>query len=281
MAFENFDQAAEALAAANRGETVPDSPSPDTTSTAPANQPEQPQGQPTETTQAQPTEQPRVNLDQLDLSPEQRSYIEQREREMQADYTRKTQEVAAQRREAEQAMEFIQALNSDPQFAYQVHQTLSQALEQQGVFPNADQQPQVPEEDTFEDPYMQKLQELENWQRQQEQRFREAEATARIEQGISAIRQANPNYTDEDVQSILTMAFAYNGDIAQAEQAYKGVTQRVTESYLKQKESVPAQLNQPSSTGHAEIPPEGFKTLNDPRLEEAAKRMLLNAGGQW
>jgi hypothetical protein len=77
------------------------------------------------------------------------------------------------------------------------------------------------------------------------------------------------------------MAFAFNGDVMAASDAYKAVTQRVTEGYLAKKESVPASLNQPSSTGHAEIPPEGFKNLNDPRLQAAAERMLADSGAQW
>jgi hypothetical protein len=215
-----------------------------------------------------------------------RSYVETREREMQADYTRKTQEVAAQRKEAEQALEFINALNTDPSFALQVHETLSQALQQQGYSVEqanaaANQQMQGNADDLFVDPYMEKIQELENWKTAQEQRIREAEASARIESSIAAIRSDNPAYKDDDIKDILTMAFAYGGDVLQAANAYKTVTQRIVEGYVGQKESVPASLNQPSSTGHAEIPPEGFKSLNDPRLEEAARKMLAESGAQF
>jgi hypothetical protein len=128
---------------------------------------------------------------------------------------------------------------------------------------------------------MEKIQELENWKTAQEQRIREAEASARIESSIAAIRSDNPNYKDDDIKDILTMAFAYGGDVLQAANAYKTVTQRIVEGYVGQKESVPASLNQPSSTGHAEIPPEGFKSLNDPRLEEAARKMLAESGAQF
>lgn len=252
---------------------------------APLNQPTEPVVATPTDDSAQAVSQPRIDPDHLNLTPEAKSYIDQREREMQADYTRKTQEVAEQRREAEQAMEFINALNSDPNFAYQVKETLTQALQQQGYSPQEAHamatQSTFPDEDTFVDPYVQKIEELENWKNQQEQRFAVQDATNRIESGIAAIRQANPNYGDDDVKDILTMAFAFNGDVVAAADAYKNVTQRVTESYLAQKESVPASLNQPSSAGHAEIPPEGFTSLNDPRLEAAAKQMLANSGAQW
>lgn len=279
MPIENEAQAIDALTAANAQDNAPAAPS-----------------QPTEPVQtdtsAQVENQPRIDPASLDLSPEAQAYLQQREREMQADYTRKTQEVAAQRREAEQAMEFINALNTDPNFAYQVHSSLTEALQAQG-YSLADAQAAATEhlggnqswdeygDDTFADPYAEKIQQLEAWQAQQEQRLAIADAEARINAGVNAIRQANPNYTDDDVSSILTMAFAYNGDVAAAEQAYKSITQRVTENYLNQKASVPANLNQPTSSGHAEIPPEGFSSLNDPRLEEAAKRMLADSGAQF
>lgn len=272
MPIENEDQAIEALTAASAQD-------------AGVSQPVAPESTTTDDS-AQPSEQPRVDPASLNLPPEAQAYLQQREREMQADYTRKTQEVAAQRREAEQALEFINALNTDPSFAYQVHNQLTEALQAQGYSladaqAAASQQIGGYEDDTFIDPYAEKIQQLEQWQAQQEHRFAVADAEARINAGIQAVRAANPSYTDDDVKDILTMAFAYNGDVTQAAEAYKAVQQRVTESYLNQKTSVPASLNQPSSAGHSEIPPEGFKDLNDPRLEEAAKRMLAESGAQW
>lgn len=266
MPIENEDQAIEALVAAND----------------PASQPEpvSPQDD-----QAQVESQPRIDPSTLELPDEARSYLEQREREMQADYTRKTQEVAEQRREAEQALEFVNALNSDPDFALQVAQTLSESLQAQGY--SAQEADALAagqtglDDDTFVDPYMEKINQLESWAVQQEQRIAVANAEAQINAGINAIRAENPNYTDDDIKDVLTMAFAYNGDVQQAHEAFKSITQRVTESYIGQKESVPTGLNQPSSAGHSEIPPEGFTSLTDPRLEEAAKRMLSESGAQW
>lgn len=277
MAIENEDQAIQALAEAG---AIDD---------GTANQPQETPVTPTDD-QAQVTDQPRIDLSHLDFSNEQavRGYLEQREREMQGDYTRKTQEVAAQRREAEQALEFVDALNNDPNFALQVSQTLTQALQEQGYsFQDAqaiaNQQVGGGDEydDTFVDPYMEKIGQLENWAAAQEQRYAVANAEAQINAGINAIRAENPTYTDDDIKDVLTMAFAYNGDVVAAHEAYKGITQRVTEGYIGQKESVPTSLNAPSSANHAEIPPEGFTSLSDPRLEEAAKQMLLNSGAQW
>jgi hypothetical protein len=271
MPIENEDQAIQALADAGAIDDGTSQPQPVT--------PAVPDDQ------AQVPDQPRIDPATLNLSPEAQAYLDQREREMQGDDTRKTQEVAEQRREAEQAMEFINALNTDPSFAQQVAQTLSQSLQQQGYSPQeadafAAGQGEFAD-DTFVDPYMDKINQLENWAQQQEQRYAVANAEAQIHAGINAIRAENPSYSDDDIKDVLTMAFAYNGDVVQAHDAFKSITQRVTEGYINQKAAVPSQLNAPSSAGHAEIPPEGFTSLNDPRLEEAAKRMLNEAGAQW
>lgn len=285
MAFESFEQAAEALAAANNGEApVAAQPEPVQTDTfAQSSQPSTPATQGDQSQQAQPDTQ-RIDPNQLNLDDQARQYLVQREREMQADYTRKTQELAAQRQEAEQALQFIEALNSDPNFALQVHQTLSQSLQAQGYsVAQADalaaQQIQGQEDYGYEDdPYMAKIQELEQWKTQQEQRIAEAEAAARIDSQLAVIRQQNPNFDDNDLRDIISMGFAFNGDLMRASEAFKSINQRSVERYMAQKASVPASLNQPTASGHAESAPEGFKTLNDPGLEAAAIRMLQESG---
>lgn len=286
MAFESFEQAAEALADANNGvESAAAQPTPVQPEVPNANQPyvdSATQGDQGHQAQPEPT---RIDPNQLDLSPEARQYVEQREREMQADYTRKTQELAEQRREAEQALEFINALNTDPNFALQVHQTLSQTLQAQGYsVAQADAlaaQQMQGEEDPYgyeDDPYMAKIQELEQWKHQQEQRIAEAEAAARIDSQLAVIRQQNPNFDDNDLRDIISMGFAFNGDLLKSAEAFKSINQRSVERYMAQKAQVPASLNQPTATGHAETAPEGFKGLNDPNLEKAAIRMLQESG---
>lgn len=285
MAFESFEQAAEALAAANNGE-VPAPVQPDPVQPAVSPEPSQPSTPATQGDQGQPVqpEPERIDPNQLQLDEQAKAYLAQREREMQADYTRKTQELAEQRREAEQALQFIEALNTDPNFALQVHQTLAQVLQEQGYSVAeanqlAAQQMQGQDEFGYEDdPYMAKIQELEQWKQQQEQRIAEAEAASRIDSQLSVIRQQNPSFDDNDLRDIISMGFAFNGDLLKASDAFKSINQRSVERYMAQKAAVPASLNQPTATGHAEIAPEGFKGLNDPRLEQAAIRMLQESG---
>lgn len=279
--FSSFDQAAEALAAAVGGEGqsgTPDS----TLANTPYTPPEAPNQQtPPDNTQGdQGTTQEQTFLDSrsIDLSqltPEQRDYISAREREMQAAFTQKTQELAAQRREAEQAMQFLSELNSNPDFALEVSQRLSGELERLGY--NQDgSEASFTEED---DPYLARLNELENWKGQQEQYLREAEAASRIDRETAVIHSENPHFTEDDFNSIYGLALAHNGDIRAAADAYKSITQRSVERYLNQKASVPATFqNQPTQSGHAEAPPEGFDSLGDKRLRAAALERLRAEG---
>lgn len=285
MAFESFEQAAEALASANSGEGYEAAAQP--TPVQPTQpEPSQPTEPATQGDQGQPVTPEPTRIDPNQLPPEARSYVEQREREMQADYTRKTQELAEQRREAEQALQFIEALNSDPNFALQVHQTLSQSLQSQGysveqanaLAANELQQNQGGDWEYEDDPYMAKIQELEQWKVQQEQRIAEAEAASHIDSQLSVIRQQNPAFQDDDLRDIISMGFAFGGDLIRAADAYKSINQRSVERYMAQKASVPASLNQPTATGHAQTPPEGFTGLDDPNLEKAAIRMLQESG---
>ena len=137
--FSSFDQAAEALAAAVGGDAQSGTPestlgnTPYTPSAESANQPTQPdntQGDQGTTQEQSFLDSRNIDLSQLDEN--SRNFLQAREREMQAAFTRKTQELAAQRAEAEQAMQFLNELNSNPEFAYQVQQRLSSELDQLG-----------------------------------------------------------------------------------------------------------------------------------------------------
>lgn len=281
--FSSFDQAAEALAAAVGGDAqsgTPESTLGNTPYTPPAESASQPT-QPDNTQGDQGTTQEQSfldsrNIDLSQLDENSRDFLQAREREMQAAFTRKTQELAAQRAEAEQAMQFLNELNSNPEFAYQVQQRLSSELDQLGF--------QNPNLETFngveeDDPYLSRLNELENWKVQQEQRIREAEASSRIERESAIIQNENPHYGEEDFNAIYGLALAHGGNIRAAADAYKSMNDRSIQRYLDQKASVPATFsNQPVQTGHAEAPPEGFQSVTDKRLRAAALERLRAEG---
>lgn len=281
--FSSFDQAAEALAAAVGGEGqagTPDSTLANTPYTPPVapSQPTQPDNTQGDqgTNQEQFLDSRNIDLSQLDEN--SRAFLTAREREMQAAFTRKTQELAAQRAEAEQAMQFLSELNSNPEFAYEVQQRLASELQGLG-YGEATQN-----FDTFngveeDDPYLAKINELEQWKNQQEQRIREAEAASRIDRESAIIQSENPHYGEEDFNAIYGLALAHGGNIRAAADAYKSMTDRSIQRYLDQKASVPATFtNQPSQGGHAEAPPEGFDSVTDKRLRQAALERLRAEG---
>lgn len=279
--FSSFDQAAEALAAAVGGDAqsgTPESTLGNQSFSPPAEAPSQPsEAGTTQGDQGTAEEQSFLdsrNIDLSQLDETSRNYIQAREREMQAAFTRKTQELAAQRAEAEQAMQFLSELNSNPEFAYEVQQRLNGELERLGYGQEA------PFSDVEEDdPYLAKINELEQWKNQQEQRIREAEAASRIDRESSVIQSENPHYGEEDFNAIYGLALAHNGDIRAAADAYKAMNDRAIQTYLARKGSVPATFtNQPAPTSHAEAPPEGFTSVNDKRIRAAALERLRAEG---
>jgi hypothetical protein len=158
---------------------------------------------------------------------------------MQADYTRKTQEAAQQRQEAEQAMQFIQALNSDPQFALQAYQTLEAQLAQQGYL-------QAQEEEQYDeygqpvgpDPYEEKIAELEQWRDQMQDEWLTANLSAQLDRQISVIQSQHPDWTEQDMQAVIDLGFATNGDLIAASGQYQAVQDQVLTRYLSSKSSV-------------------------------------------
>jgi len=195
------------------------------------------------------------SIDISGLPEEAQIFLRAREREMQADYTQKTQAAAAQRAEAEQAMQFIQALNSDPQFALQAYQTLEAQLAQQGYL-----QAQEPEEQYDEygqpvgpDPYEEKIAELEQWRDQMQDEWQTANLSAHLDRQISVIQSQHPDWTQEDMQSVIDLGFATNGDLMAASAQYQAVQDQVLARYLSSKSSVNTPAALPSG-GATQVP---------------------------
>lgn len=212
---------------------------------------------------------------------------------MQADYTRKTQTLAEQRRAIEalegvdptmavQAVQFVDRLQSDPTFALEIHRGLTAALEQSGLMPHEAEQAATQimqeevnqnqmqfEQDSYEDP---RLQELLEWKEQHEQRDLELQIQNALERQELAIRQSHPDYTDDDVNAIYQLAFAYAGDLNAANQVYQGIRDSFMSRYLEQKSSVPN--SPPPATGYADAPQQ---LTNPNQIHDAATRRLIEA----
>lgn len=235
------------------------------------------------------------NIDPNTLAPELQAIYKQ----MQGDYTRKTQTLAERERvynafggveEVRNAVQFTQALR-DPQNLVQLHEELSEYLQTQGLTPaEADAaatkeiQTATPREEEwgFSDPddeIRKKLTELESqnqelleWRNQQEEQRMLVELEQDIARKESFIRQNNPAYKDSDIDSIYIMSYAFGGDLLQAQAAYEDQRRRFATEYMGSKGSVPSSLG-PISTGGAEVPETFGRDLN--AAHDYAKRRAL------
>lgn len=207
---------------------------------------------------------------------------------MQADYTRKTQEIAEQRKLFEQfnefgidpsdalnAVGFLQRLDTDPDFArefaghlapQQEYPTTAQ-LPEQGVVPdNGGDYGNLPPELTAELEAMRQFR-AEMHEAQEQQAMIE-ELTVEENQ----IRAQYPHYSDADIDNIYRLAYATEGDLLAAQQMYHDMEQGMLNKYLQSKQ-VPLGATSPAS-GPASVPGRSFENLEE--AHKAAMERLRN-----
>lgn len=229
-----------------------------------------------------------------DIDPSQFSDAEEYKRRLQADYTRKTQAIAEQRNalqgidpdRARQSIEFIEALETDPNFVLAVHAQLTEALEASGYTPAqaaaiADAQVEdslggdFDEDDGAGSVMQRELAELKAWRDEQENlQWQQAQA-GRLQREEMAIRQANPTWNEQDFDSVFELAFAHGGSLDQAARSYKAMQDRLLGEYLERKQSVDPNLAPVPTAGHSVVPPEGFGGDMD-AAHKAASEHLRN-----
>jgi hypothetical protein len=194
---------------------------------------------------------------------------------MQADYTRKTQEIAELRRGfgalsehgvdpdvALQAVGFVQALNEDPEFAMQI----AAQIQQNAGTPNVSQ-PTVEttsENNSYEGLPPQVAAELEEMRAFRESMLEfqaQQESLEELEAMENTIRVSNPQYTDDDLETIYSLAYAHDGDLMAAAEQYHAMQQRMLGSYLQSKQ-VPMGAT-PAPATPSSSPSPGFKSLED------------------
>lgn len=236
-----------------------------------------------------------TNIDPSTLAPELQSIYKQ----MQGDYTRKTQSVAEREREiatfgdlneVRNAVEFANALR-DPQNLVQLHGELSEYLQSQGLTPAqadaaATQEIKSAQSDEgweFSDPdddIRRELQELKA-QNQDLMSWREKEEEQRlyasIEQDVARkeahIRNEHPEYGEQDINDIYVMSYAFGGDLMEAQRAYEAQRQRFAASYMQSKANVPSSLGPITPDSGAQVP-EGFGRDLDAAHDYAKRRAL-------
>lgn len=214
------------------------------------------------------------------LPPEAREYVSQREKMMQADYTRKTQELAEQRKAVESDLEFLQTIRTDPYAALEFHKELTDALIQSGLTPaQAAAEATATIEEAGEpgvvdpdDALRADLEDLKAWKAEQEETARLQQVEAELTRQEMAIRQSNPSYKDEDIDAIYELAFAHGGNLVSAQERYEQFRNQFVTAYTEQK-AVAAQQGEPVVGGGSQIP-QKFESIED--AHAAAQEALRN-----
>jgi hypothetical protein len=208
-----------------------------------------------------------------------RQRIEDVYKGFQGDYTRSKQSLAEQAKlyegldpqRARDSIQFVEALESNPDFAVRVHQELTSALQQQGYsLAEASAAATSALDDTSslgggeDEPVSalaKEVQDLRAWREQQEAQQSQQQLAAHIQRQEMAIRQSDPNLTDADVGRVYELAWAHGGDLNKAYESFKGLRDAFITSYIDAKSEVPPAT--PPVTGHAETPPEAPVSMSD------------------
>lgn len=206
---------------------------------------------------------------------------------MQADYTRKTQEIAELRRSYEsfseagvdpdvalQAIGFLQQLDNDPQFALQVAESIRQNVGTPDVAQTADvTTPDV--NDSYEGlppTLMSELEEMRAFRQEMMEMQAQQETMAELEAMENTIRTTNPDYSDDDIEAIYSLAYSTDGDLLAAQQQYHAIQQRMLSSYLKAK-TVPHGAT-PAPSAPSSTPGRAFGSLDE--AHKAAMEAVRN-----
>ena len=208
---------------------------------------------------------------------------------MQADYTRKTQEIADARRQFEafseygidpnvalEAVGFIQRLDEDPNFQVQVLNHLASLHEQPSIGQQNVQEnvPSNVQEDYANLPpeVRQELEEMRSFRASFAEQQEQFQMEQELEYEEAQIREAYPHYNDADIEHIYNLAFATEGDLIAAQQLYHQMEQGMLNKYLQSKQ-IPQGATSPSG-GPVSVPGKSFGNLDD--AHKAAMELVRN-----
>lgn len=243
-----------------------------------------------------------IDFDPNELPPE----LQERYKQMNTAWTQKTQALAEERKQYEaltefggaeaaiEAVKFAQALATDPNYALQVHEQLTQALTEAGLTPSQaskeaarqiDEAATTTETDfeDFEDggatakelvALKGQLEELNKWKKGQEDSQFEIRLANEMAQQENTILQQHPEYTDTDIEDIYALSYSVGGNLLQAAEVFTTLKQRVLDDYLSKKSSVSAGASGITSTVTSADVPTKFANLYDPDLEKLVNERL-------
>lgn len=207
---------------------------------------------------------------------------------MQADYTRKTQEIAELRRQYEsfseagvdadsalQAVEFLQKLNNDSQFAMSVAESIRQTVgtpdDSQSVETTISENT-TNSYDSLPPQLAAELEQMRQFREEMLEMQAQQETLAELEAMENTIRTANPNYSDADMEAIYSLAYATDGDLMAAQEQYHAIQQNLLGKYLESKQ-VPHGAT-PAPSAPSSIPGRSFENLDD--AHKAAMEAVRN-----
>jgi hypothetical protein len=218
-------------------------------------------------------------------------------KQLQADYTRKTQELAAQRKQFEsmgdlgtvaEAVQLHQALQN-PEYWPQLYSQLKQGMEEMGLTPEEAHVAAATEVNrqatatdplaSLEDPefapiktaYEQMKNELSSlkgeWEAQKERERAEQLQTAlvgELQRQENFLRQSNPHYTDGDVEAIYELSSFHNGNLIKASERYEAMVQDRMTRWMNEKGGAVAQHGSVVGASNAPVAEKPqFKNLDD------------------
>lgn len=307
--IETGDQAAEALAQANRGDgstevsgiVQPGEPA------APAAQPASPTEPPSGDPPAPAESFTTVDVGNLQIPEdpaEAHAFLQKRYEEMQAHFTQRTQEAAPWAKlgaelgvdpaTAAESVRFAQALQNDPQYALAVHGELTQHLQQMGMTPvqaQAEATRQVREAaadptgeftpegepgeyvQAQEDP---RIVELLQWREQMEQRMHMESYVNQALAEQARIQEADPSLVEADWERIWAIAPGVDGNLAQAHRMYAEMRNGVIEGFIGGKSRVPV----PTPASGPAQQPTGIHNTEDATRAAAIRLAQEIADGQ-
>lgn len=202
---------------------------------------------------------------------------------MQADYTRKTQEIAELRRNYEafseagvdvdsalQAVGFLQALDTDPDFARQVAEQIQQNVGTPNIQETVEADTQIVNNgyEGLPPELMQEIESMRQFREEMAYQQQQQEILVELEAAESTIKTMNPDYTDADMEAIYSLAYATDGDLMAAQQQYHQIQQHLLQNYLQAK-TVPHGAT-PAPAGPSSTPGRSFGS----NLDEAHKAAL-------
>jgi hypothetical protein len=272
--------AAELLAAANRGEVAPEAaqPTPAVPENNPAAVPAPDTTGVTPDAGTTPEDSFAPGIDPMTLPPELQAIY----RNMQSHFTRTQQSLREKEasldgmnvEEARGALDFVNALNTDPQFAMSVHQSLTEGLQAAGMTPqeahyaateaiNSETEQYAPDDTDYGSvppDVLQRLERAEQFMQTQEEAQMRASYEAELTRQEMAIRQGHPEWDDADISTVYGLAYSHGGDLNKAADAYVAEQARWATRFLASKSSVPS--GQPGATSHGEAPVEAPADMN-------------------